>query len=78
MEKKRNEIDAKYKWDLDAMIPNSDIEKLKKEVKLKLEEVLKFKGHITDSSENLYNFYKATDSLVRLIETLTTIRNMAF
>lgn len=78
MEKKRNEIDAKYKWNLDAMIQNSDIEKLKNEVKLKLEEVLKFKGHITDSSESLYNFYKASDALERLIEKLYSYAHMNY
>ena len=53
--KNREEIDKKYKWDLDSLYPsmteyNADLDKLKQIVK-KME---KYKGKVLASSSNLY------------------------
>lgn len=69
MNKTRDEINELYKWDLSAM-NIGDIEQEKKEILNLLEEVLKYKDHILDSSDNLYNFYKADEKLNRKIEKL--------
>ena len=64
-EKTRNEIDNTYKWNLDVMLDKS-IDELKNDLKSYLDEVISFKGYITESSESLYNFFKANDKLSRL------------
>ena len=68
--KNRNEIEEKYKWDLSKIIDVNNIEKYKDEVKILLSEVEKFKGNITSSSDNLYNFYQKYEQLNRLVEKL--------
>ncbi len=73
----RNEVDSKFKWNLDAML-DKDIDSLKKDVKVYLDKLLKFKGHIADSSESLYNFYQANDKLSRLIEKLYSYVHMNY
>ena len=68
--KNRNQIEEKYKWDLSKIIDVNNIEKYKDEVKILLSEVEKFKGNITSSSDNLYNFYQKYEQLNRLVEKL--------
>ena len=61
-ERLRNEVDSKFKWNLDVMLDKS-IDDIKSDIKKFLDELLKFKGHICDSSESLYNFYQVNDKL---------------
>ena len=68
--KNRNQIEEKYKWDLSKILDVDNIEKYKEEVKILLSEVEKFKGNITSSSDNLYNFYQKYEQLNRLVEKL--------
>ena len=68
--KNRNQIEEKYKWDLSKILDVNNIEKYKDEVKILLSEVEKFKGNITSSSDNLYNFYQKYEQLNRLVEKL--------
>ena len=68
--KNRNQIEEKYKWDLSKIIDVNNIEKYKDEVKILLSEVAKFKGNITSSSDNLYDFYQKYEQLNRLVEKL--------
>ena len=65
MEKKRSEIEDKYKWDLSSLF-NSDEEykKAYDEVFNLVDEVVKFKGHIM--TDKLYDFYKKYEELDRL------------
>ena len=65
MEKKRTDIDDKYKWDLSSLFNNVDeYKKAYDEVFKKVEEVAKFKGQIM--TDKLYDFYKKYEELDRL------------
>lgn len=68
--KNRNEIEEKFKWDLSKILDVENIEKYKEEVKILISEVEKFKGNITSSSDNLYDFYQKYEQLNRLVEKL--------
>ena len=76
--KNRNEIEEKYKWDLSKILDVDNIEKYKDEVKILLSEVEKFKGNITSSSDNLYNFYQKYEQLNRLVEKLYMYAHMNY
>ena len=76
--KNRNEIEEKYKWDLSKILEVNNIEKYKDEVKILLSEVEKFKGNITSSSDNLYNFYQKYEQLNRLVEKLYMYAHMNY
>lgn len=65
LEKNRNEIDEKYKWDLSSLF--KDDEEYKEaydRVFVLVEEVIKFKGQIM--TDKLYDFYKKYEELDRL------------
>ena len=65
MEKKRSEIEDKYKWDLSSLFKNDEEYKHAYDEVLKLvDEVVKFKGHIM--TDKLYDFYKKYEELDRL------------
>ena len=65
LEKSRNEIDDKYKWDLSSLFKNKDeYKKAYDEVFKLVEEVVKFKGQIM--TNKLYDFYKKYEELDRL------------
>ncbi len=65
--KKRNEIDSKDTWDLTAMF-KSDEEWEQAFNEINIDEVLKYKGKIMESSDTLYNFYKAYEKIDRLLD----------
>lgn len=69
MNKTRNEINELYKWDLSAM-NIGNLEQEKEKILNLLEDVLKYKGHILDSSDSLYNFYQIHEKLIRSLEKL--------
>lgn len=65
LEKKRNEIDDKYKWDLSSLFKNEEEFSASYDNVFKLlEEVLKFKGQIM--TDKLYDFYKKYEEMDRL------------
>jgi len=75
--KKREEIDNKYKWDLTKIYKteeeiNKDIELVKE----KSEELLKYQGHLTDSSDYLLNATEDYFSLMRVMDKLIVYANM--
>ena len=65
LEKSRNEIDDKYKWDLSSLFKNIDeYKKAYDKVFELVDEVVRFKGHIM--TDKLYDFYKKYEELDRL------------
>ena len=76
-ERLRNEVDSKFKWNLDVMLDKST-EEIKSDILNLLDELLKFKGHICDSSDSLYNFYQVNDKLSREIEKLYCYSHMNY
>ena len=68
---KREEVDDKYKWDLTKIYSSDEeIAKDMKLVKEKANDLLKYKGKLTSSSDNLL---KATDDyfdLMRIMDKL--------
>ena len=74
----RNEVDSKFKWDLEALLSENDIEKYKEEVEQLLQELISYKGHITDSADSLYNFYKLDEKLSRLVDKLYSYAHMKY
>ena len=65
LEKSRNEIDDKYKWDLSSLFKNIDEYKKAYDKVFKLvDEVVKYKGLIM--TDKLYDFYKKYEELDRL------------
>ncbi len=70
-EKKRSEIEEKYKWDLTKMYENEVAfnEDLDKALKL-INQIKDFKGIITKNSETLYKYMKLDDEINILITNL--------
>ena len=76
---KRSDIPNNYKWDLSKMYSSfSDIEKDIETVKSLTPQILKYKGHILDSSTSLYEFMKLTEKQDRLLEKLYVYSKMSF
>ncbi len=66
--KNREEIDTIYKWNLEDMFKDKEEFELKySSVNSLLDKVVSYKGHIMDSSESLYNFYKDNEALERVL-----------
>lgn len=75
--KSRNDVPNEYKWDLSKMYESdSKIEKDIEEVKKLTEEILKYKSHILDSSNTLYEFLKLTEKQDRILEKLYVYSKM--
>ena len=76
-QKTRNEIDDKYKWDLTAIFKN-DEEFLNELEKCKdiAHELSKFKGHILDSADSLYDYFKTSDRIERKLYKLYYYANL--
>ena len=65
--KKRDEILEQDKWDLSKIFKSeADFLSAKEEVKKLLDDVVSFKGKILDSSDTLYEFFKADEELTRV------------
>lgn len=74
---KRNEIDEKYKWDLTTIFKDDEsYNKEYSEVKEKIKDIEKYKDTITLSSENLLNYLKFDEELVRRITKLYLYANL--
>lgn len=77
--KNRSDVPNEFKWDLSKMY--SDESQIKKDidsVKKMTEEILKYKGHIMDSSSTLLEFLKLTEKQDRLIEKLYVYSKMDY
>ena len=76
--KSRNDVPNEYKWDLSKMYESdSEIEKDIEEVKKLTKEILKYKSHILDSSNSLYEFLKLTEKQDRILEKLYVYSKMS-
>ena len=77
--KTRNDVPNEFKWDLSKMYSDiSDVEKDIEKVESLTPEILKFKSHIMDNSDNLYNFLKLTEKQDRLLTKLYVYSKMNF
>ena len=75
--KTREEVPNEFKWDLNKMYDSSDvIEKDIEEVNKLTDEILKYKSHILDSSESLYDFLKLTEKQDRILTKLYVYSKM--
>ena len=75
--KTREEVPNEFKWDLNKMYDSSDvIKKDIEEVNKLTDEILKYKSHILDSSESLYNFLKLTEKQDRVLTKLYVYSKM--
>ena len=71
-QKKRNEIDDKYKWDLTTIF-KSDNDFLNEldNCKNLSDNILVYKGHILDSADSLYNYLQTNDNNERKLAKLS-------
>lgn len=78
-QKKRTEINDNYKWDLTTIFKsvnewNKEYDKVSKEY----EDITKFKGHILDSKESLYEYLKFDETLERRLYKLYYYAHLNF
>lgn len=77
MEKERCEVDKCYKWDLEKIYKTvEDIDKDKQKVEDSVISLLNYKGHLCDSSDNLYNALKLYFEIERTLDKLIVYSNM--
>lgn len=77
MEKERCEVDKCYKWDLEKIYKTvEDIDKDKQKVEDSVTSLLNYKGHLCDSSDNLYNALKLYFEIERTLDKLIVYSNM--
>lgn len=77
MEKERCEVDKCYKWDLEKIYKTvEDIDKDKQKVEDNVTSLLNYKGHLCDSSDNLYNALKLYFEIERTLDKLIVYSNM--
>ena len=70
-QRKREEIEEQNKWDLTSIIKDEkELKKKSEKVEELLEEILKYKGRITESGKTLLEFLKTNDELSRIIDLL--------
>lgn len=70
-EKTRTEIDEKYKWDLTLIYKNeNEFDNDKNKFIKMIDDIVSYKGKITESAENLYNFLKLDEKMMTLISNL--------
>lgn len=76
--KTREQIDKKYKWNIEAMIPDeSIIDKTLEDVKAQASAYAKeFSGHLTESADTLLNAYKERDDIWRKLEKIYVYARM--
>ena len=75
--KTREEVPNEYKWDLSKMYQNNEeVENDVEEVKKLTKEILKYKSHILDSSNSLYEFLKLTEKQDRILNKLYVYSKM--
>lgn len=68
---KRCDIEERYKWDNTNLYKSfKEWEQDAKKVPKLIEEVLKYKGHLMDSANNLLGYFKASEEAEKVIEFL--------
>lgn len=66
--KGRNQIEDKYKWDIDTLYNGKDdILKEKNKIEKLLDEILELKGKLMDSGESLYKALATSDEIEKLL-----------
>ncbi|SHJ68531.1 oligoendopeptidase F [Tepidibacter formicigenes] len=74
---KRNEIEEKYKWNLESIYSSEEeLNKDFEEVKSLLNEIKKYKGILSDSWENLYNTLYLYEKILRISENIYVYTHM--
>jgi len=77
--KTRKEVPNEYKWNLSEMYDSSEvIDKDIDRVNKLTPEILKFKSHIMDSADSLYEFLKLTEEQDRILTKLYVYSKMNF
>lgn len=76
--KTRDQIDPKYKWDIEAMIPDEstiddDLESIKNQAE---EYAARFAGHFADSAETLFEAFAQKDEIFRRLEKIYVYAHM--
>ena len=62
-------MDEKYTWNLkDIFKTKEEFLSCKKEIEEKLSKIQEYKGHLGESSDNLYNCYKTYEEALELYE----------
>jgi len=75
--KLRDEIDSKFKWDIESMYKNDeDWEKDFKKVKSLIGELKLFKGNVIKSPENLLGLLRLKDEISRIVSNVYTFAKM--
>lgn len=76
--KTREQIDKKYKWNIEAMIPDeSIIDKTLEDVKAQASAYAEeFSGHLTESADTLLSAYKKRDDIWRKLEKIYVYARM--
>lgn len=73
----RNDIETKYKWDLEKMYPNKEsIEKDINKVKNLIQKVKEYKGKLGESDKNLYEALNISEQASRLLQNLYVYTHM--
>lgn len=76
--KTRDQIDSKYKWDIEAMIPDEslidgDLQRLKEDAEAFARE---YSGHLTDSADVLLSAFKKRDAIWQSLEKIYAYSHM--
>lgn len=75
--KKRNELEKKYKWNIEAMYPNEDQwDKDIEEVLKRTEEFKQFQGRLTENSTSLFNALDEKDNIWQKLEKVFVYSRM--
>lgn len=70
--KKRSEVDPKYTWATEDLYASDELWKKDLEEMKKIPEAVKeFQGHLGDSAERLYRYFKCSDEAENLIDRLS-------
>lgn len=75
----RKDVDDSFKWDLSKIFKsNEEVESAIKKVNEDVEEVLKYKGHMMDSSQSLEEVTTKYFDLMKIVDNLVVYSNMKF
>lgn len=76
--RERQDIDNKFKWNLDSLYESEDSwEKDFNKSKEITKQLMKFKGKVGESEDNLFEVLKLSDEIGRIIENLYTYAKMS-
>ena len=73
----RENIDSKYKWNLEKIYKNNkDFENELENISKKIENIKSYQGKILDSSDNLYNLFEEMNSYDMVLARLYVYAKM--